>query len=206
MLSTVVLPAPFGPMMLVTAPGSAVTETPSAARMPPKLMPIPVITRGAPAAPPSSAAGSPPGRVRRSGGRGSSRARLPTMPAGTSQSTTRVATPKNSSRYSASPARLSGSRTVTRAPNRGPSTVPAPPTTTERTNRIDCVKGKELGAMNSISGGRTAPASPVSAAEIAKASVFTRTGSKPREAAATSASRTARIARPSRLRRRAWKA
>jgi hypothetical protein len=65
----------------------------------------------------------------------------PRMPAGTSQSTTRVVRPKNSSRYSASPASASGRSTVTRAPNRGPSTVPAPPTTTARTNRIDCVKG-----------------------------------------------------------------
>src|SRR3981081_2605218 len=57
MLSTVVLPAPFGPMMLVIRPGSARKLTPLAALMPPNAMPRSAATR-APC--PSVCATNPP--------------------------------------------------------------------------------------------------------------------------------------------------
>ena len=122
MLSTVVLPAPFGPITLVTLPGAAVKVTSVAALMPPKAMP-----RSRTSSAPGAAAGveeradieSASSAVARSR-RGHRRASRPTTPSGASHSTTSSSAPKNSSRYSARPDSSSGRTTLTDAPTTGP--------------------------------------------------------------------------------------
>ena len=118
------------------------------------------------------------------------------MPSGASHRTNSISAPKNSSRYSASPASASGSSTTMAAPTSGPLTVPAPPTITTSTNRIDCMKAKVEGVTKPDSGAKRAPARPAQAADSAKASVLMATGFRPTDSAATSESFTARIAEP----------
>ena len=120
----------------------------------------------------------------------------PSTPSGASHSTTSSRLPKNSRRYSASQDSISGSNTLTTAPITGASVQPAPPTITASRNRIDCENGKLEGATNIRSGANIAPARPVSTADNAKAAVFTITGLRPIERAATSASRTATMPLP----------
>src|SRR5712671_2665867 len=118
------------------------------------------------------------------------------MPSGASHSTTSSNTPKNSKRYSARFDNSSGNTTVTTAPTAGPKTQPAPPTTQENRNRIDCENGNESGATNASKDAKMPPATPANAAESMKATALTLTGLSPIERAAISASRTATIALP----------
>src|ERR1043166_9266143 len=59
MFSAVVLPAPFGPIRLVTLPGSARSDTSLAARTPPKAMPIRSASKTASPGPPGPPGGGP---------------------------------------------------------------------------------------------------------------------------------------------------
>src|SRR4029077_19223956 len=102
-------------------------------------------------------------------------------------------------RYSARAAISSGSTTITAAPTTGASVQPAPPTITASRNKIDCENGKLSGATKANSAANKPPATPVNAADSAKAMVFTTTGLKPTARAATSESRTASIAMPQEL-------
>src|SRR5215467_11510877 len=131
MLSTVVLPAPLGPITLVTLPGGAVKVTADAALMPPKLMPTSCT---------ASSTGGPCGARNAATSNGAStpagcsfhrqkRASVPSTPSGATHRITSSDAPKNSSRYSASADRSSGSTTLTTAPTTGPKVQPAPPTT-----------------------------------------------------------------------------
>ena len=72
----------------------------------------------------------------------------------------------------------------------------APPIITTSTNRIDWNSENDDGAMNSVSGAKKAPAIPPRTAERVKASVRVASGSKPTPPRPSSASRTARKARP----------
>ena len=99
----------------------------------------------------------------------------------------------------------SGSTTMTAAPTTGASVQPAPPTITASRNRIDWENGKESGATKANSAANRPPATPVSAADSAKAMVLTMTGRKPMARAAISESRTATMAMPQELRARRWK-
>ena len=197
MLSTVVLPAPLGPITLVTIPGFASKLTPFAARMPPNAMPTSRTTRSRRVAGFRKAFTlKPSAEATRGSTRRQNLASVPITPSGASQSTTRSKMPKNRSRYSASQDSISGSNTLTRAPITGPSVQPAPPIMTASRNRMDCENGKLDGATNIRRGANIAPARPVSTADIAKAAVFKTTGLRPIERAATSASRTATIPLP----------
>src|SRR3954467_8718139 len=110
MLRTVVLPAPFGPIRLVTLPGSASSETSFAAFTPPKAMRRRSASSTAlPGAPRCTSPALPRRGFRRRAAKSSN---TPTPPSGASQSTTRSKAPKKRSRYSASPARNSGSSTT----------------------------------------------------------------------------------------------
>src|SRR5688572_10467303 len=196
MLSTVVLPAPFGPIRLVTLPGSAENETPVAAFTPPNAIVRPSTSSG-------EALAGRAGSASRSGRGGTETRRLfrnraisPTTPSGAIHSTTSNSAPKKSSRYSASPASSSGSRTTTAAPASGPVTVPAPPIMTTRTKRIDWENVNVDGVTKAESGAKSAPASPAQAADTVNATVFTATGLRPTDSAAVSESLTARIAAP----------
>src|SRR6185295_10180031 len=140
MLSTVVLPAPFGPIRLVTAPGFASSAMSCAARMPPKAMPRLCTFSVAPA--PRARAVCSSAEARRGRCFVSRRKAVPTRPSGASHRTNSSRAPKKSSRYSASAARNSGSSTTIVAPTRGPAVKPAPPIITTSTNRIDCEKAK----------------------------------------------------------------
>src|SRR4051812_23889561 len=118
------------------------------------------------------------------------------MPSGAIHNTISISAPKNSKRYSASPASASGSSTTMAAPTSGPVTVPAPPTITTSTNRIDCINAKLDGVTNPDSGANSAPASPAQAADKVNASALTATGLSPIDSAAISESFTARIDEP----------
>ena len=193
--SSVVLPAPFGPMTLVMAPGRAVKPTPSTAFNPPKATESPLTSSAA-----GAAAGGKGAAASGVGARVQRRSSAPTTPVGANRSTSSSPAPNSSSRYSARPDSSSGSSVTSTAPTSGPSVVPAPPTTTTSRNRMDWVKGKELGAMKPPSGACSPPASPASPAETTKASVRTGSSATPTERAATGAALAARIARPSGLR------
>ena len=54
------------------------------------------------------------------------------------------------------------------APTSGPASVPAPPTITTSTKRIDCRKAKVEGVTKPESGANSAPARPAQAAESAE--------------------------------------
>ena len=85
------------------------------------------------------------------------------------------------------------------APTTGPSTVPIPPMMVTSRNRIDWRKGNDSGLMKLVREAKIAPATPVIAAERANAAARIVTGSSPSDRAASSESRTARIARPQAL-------
>src|SRR5499426_2744083 len=198
MLSTVVLPAPFGPIRVVIARGFAFDAQPVTARTPPNAIVRPSTARAAPVGAGSSViAARVAGTAARR--RPNQRAASPTMPSGAISSTASSSAPKKSRRYSARPARTSGSATTTAAPTSGPVTVPAPPIITTSTNRIDCENENVDGVTKPDSGANSAPASPAQAAETANATVFTATGFSPIDSAAVSESFTARIAAPQSL-------
>ena len=197
MLSTVVLPAPFGPIRLVTSPGAASNETSWTAFTPPKVIPR-FLTSNPSFVRVGSSAPSLAGRERRF--LENNRASAPTTPSGAIHSTASISPPKKSSRYSARPASTSGSSTTMAAPTSGPATEPAPPMTTASTKRIDCEKAKVDGVTKPESGAKSAPAAPAHTAEMANAAALIATGSRPIDSAAVSVSRTARIAAPHRLR------
>ena len=85
------------------------------------------------------------------------------------------------------------------APTSGPASEPAPPMITTSTKRIDCENENVDGVTKPESDAKNAPATPAYTAEMAKASVLMRTGSRPIDSAATSVSFTARIAAPALL-------
>src|SRR5262245_1101320 len=97
-------------------------------------------------------------------------------PSGANQSTTNNSAPNANKRYSASEAMSSGSTTITSAPTTGARVQPAPPTMTASRNKIDCEKGKLSGATKAKSAANRPPATPVSAADSAKAMVLMATG------------------------------
>ena len=184
MLSTVVLPAPFGPIRLVTRPGSAVERH---------------VGRGAHAAEGDGRGRSTASGLRSRRRRGSrqrrscravrglrrrgARAARPACrctPSGASHSTTSSSAPKKSSRYSARlREQLRQHDDDDRRRPAGPSVQPAPPTITTSTNRIDCENGNESGVTKPNSGANSAPARPANSAERAKATVLTTTGLRP---------------------------
>ena len=171
MLSTVVLPAPFGPIRLVTSPG---------ARLERDVVRRPHAAEGDAQVPrppgPRAARGDRQLRLARAArGRASVESRretAPTTPSGATHSTPSSSAPKNSSRYSARPASTSGSSTTIAAPTSGPATEPAPPMITTSTNRIDCEKAKVEGVTKPDSAANSAPATPAHTAEMANAAVL----------------------------------
>ena len=192
------MPAPFGPIRLVTLPGAArerhLARRPHAAEGDAD---VPLPARRACGAGELGLAGD--GEARLAPAREPAFDAAPTTPSGASHSTTSSSAPKKSSRYSASAARNSGSSTTIAAPTSGPATEPAPPMITTSTNRIDCENAKVDGVTKPDSAAKNAPATPAQNAEMAKAAVLMRTGSRPIDSAAISESFTARIAAPQRL-------
>src|SRR5258706_255248 len=158
MLSTVVLPAPFGPMRLVTFPGSARSETSCAARTPPNAMPR--CSTWSVARRAGASCISPAATTRALRRRAVRRVTRPVTPSGASQSTPRSSAPKKSSRYSASAASASGRSTTMVAPTSGPASDPAPPMITTSTKSSDCEKVKVDGVTKPESGANSAPARP----------------------------------------------
>jgi hypothetical protein len=140
MLSTVVLPAPFGPIRLVTAPGFASSAMSCAARTPPKAnaevlhrkggvcAAINVVCRSSkpwrPTLRQQAQRRSPPGLRRE--------------PQHEQQQGRR----RTAGRYSASAARNSGSSTTIAGADQRPGGEAAPPIITTSTNRIDCENAK----------------------------------------------------------------
>ena len=117
------LPAPFGPMMLVIAPGSRRSDRSLTARTPPKLTERSLDRKTASGAAARedrrdiALACAAPVLCRARERSGSIR---PTKPSGASRSTTSSSSPTNSRRYCASNDSSSGSSTTTSAPTSGP--------------------------------------------------------------------------------------
>mgnify|MGYP003694461449 CR=1 FL=1 len=180
MLSTVVLPAPLGPIRLVTRPGSAAERHVggSLARRRSAMREALHLQRRGGRRRRANAAMSKPdarGGARRGAAPEAARACRRSLPA---RATAPPAAARRTAAGGTRRARRAapGSTTMTAAPTSGPSTQPAPPTMTASRNRIDCENGKELGADEGRSAARTAPpASPVNAADSAKATVLTMT-------------------------------
>jgi hypothetical protein len=171
-LRMVVLPTPLGPTRLVICPEHAV-----------KLMSTTPGHRRRPAPDPPLGASDHASAV-------------PAIPPGAIQRTPTWSVPKKSKRYSARLDKYSGRRTMSTAPIRGPNTIPALPMITVGRNRIDWTNGKALRLTNVVNGAKSAPASPAVAADSESAMVRSTGGLRPRQWAATSASRTARRANP----------
>ena len=91
--------------------------------------------------------------------------------------------------------------TMITAPSSTPRTLPMPPTITMQSARIEIWKSKLPGSPELLS--RLAPSPPesaASAAQVAKASIFVRSGGMPIARLASSSSRIESHARPTRLR------
>ena len=116
------MPAPFGPMMLVTLPLSTRAETSDTARSPPNEMPMSLTSSGWFAVPAATRSFAETGAGAASSGsaRRNRFASAPAMPLGANSSTVRSRTPNSSTRYSASPASASGNPTTIAAPITGP--------------------------------------------------------------------------------------
>ncbi len=164
MLSTVVLPAPFGPITLVTRPGSAreadvgrgldAAERDADAAHVERQRAVAGGCRNA--ATSKSARSRRACSVRRTEARQRARARPPARA---------TARPAAARRRTAGGIRRdrdssSGSTTLIAAPTTGPNTQPAPPTITASRNRIDCENGNESGATNINSGAKIAAGEP----------------------------------------------
>ena len=199
MFSTVVLPAPFGPIRLVMPPARVSKARSLTARTPPNCIERPsaasswALSRCGSTTFASDDCSDGAGVLPK---RTSIRRHRPAAPSGATHSTTSSNSPKNSSRYSSRLDSASGSRPTISAPTSGPPMAPAPPIITTSTNRIDWPKPKVCGVTKPDSGANSPPAAPAQSADTANATVLMRSGSSPIDSAAVSLSRTARIAAP----------
>ena len=122
MLRTVVLPAPFGPMMLVTCPLFIRAEKSVTARTPPNAIARWSISSACRGAPVDTSSCAETGAAGASGSclRPNRVANALARPPGAKSSTASINTPDNSTRYSASPDSISGMPTTITAPMTGP--------------------------------------------------------------------------------------
>ena len=145
-LSSVVLPAPFGPMIACTAPRSSATSTASSAATPPKRLPRS-----------SRAAASP------------AFSRVGTSPRGMKIMVSISTAPSSTISYSLNTVRSCGSVVSTAAPTTAPKVEAMPPNTTMVTSSIECRNEALAGVMKPGVVRESAPATAANSAEITNA-------------------------------------